>query len=155
MEKLMATLDDLIPEDRQHAELLDFEACAHYYPAMDCVIFLQEDVPYRADRVDEFITILWRPDRDEVVGLKIKGFRFLFNAVSEILTAAGCHVSDTAFMPLISVVQTALQMRSATLLEKATETRIAEKKRLTEQYARAVQIIGDSKIDARLLASAA
>ena len=58
----------------------EFKPLARYFPEMDFLIYLNEDCSYRADRVDAFLTVLWHPERDALVGIKLKGFRFLFRA---------------------------------------------------------------------------
>jgi hypothetical protein len=51
-----------------------FQPVAWYDEAMDQLNFLTEDVSYRADRVDDYISILWHPSEWNVVGLQIQGF---------------------------------------------------------------------------------
>ena len=60
-------------------DISPFEPRALYYETMDFLLYLQEDLPYRADRIDPFLTLLWHPYEDRAIGVKIKGFRFLFD----------------------------------------------------------------------------
>lgn len=65
-------------------ELQPFKPVARYYEAMDCVIYLLEDLAYSADRVDGFLTLLWHPHEERLIGVKLKGFRFLFGRLQAI-----------------------------------------------------------------------
>jgi hypothetical protein len=55
-----------------------FHPVARYYPAMDHLLYLKEDCTYRADRVDEWLTLLWHPYKWDLVGIKLKGIRAIF-----------------------------------------------------------------------------
>src|SRR5947207_2789396 len=55
-----------------------FKPAAKYYRAMDHLLYLQEDCAYRADRVDEWLTLLWHPHHWELVGIKLKGIHAVF-----------------------------------------------------------------------------
>ena len=60
-----------------------FRPVARYYPPMDFLLYLKEDCSYRADRVDQFLTLLWHPYKDELVGIKLKGIRFIYEKNKE------------------------------------------------------------------------
>lgn len=56
-------------------ELSDnFRKCACYYPKIDHVEYLTDDVVAIADRIDPFLTVLWNEDFSDYVGFKLKGF---------------------------------------------------------------------------------
>jgi hypothetical protein len=59
------------------ADAPPFKPAARYYPEMDHMLFLREDCSYRAERVGPFLDLLWHPDEDRVVGIKLWIFRFL------------------------------------------------------------------------------
>jgi hypothetical protein len=40
-------------------------------PGFDGIIYLGADVSYRADRIDDYLTLLWHPHKPELVGVKI------------------------------------------------------------------------------------
>lgn len=120
-----------------------FQPCAHYYEAMDSVLYLQEDVSYRADRVDPFLTLLWHPQDDRVVGVKLKGWRYLFQRLQSILQATGVDIPDSHFIRLISAVEVAITAAGAAIVADTERERIAEK------YARAKEIIADVSLDLR------
>ena len=80
-----------------------FRPVARYHPDMDILIYVREDCSYRADRVDAFLTVLYDPYADELVGLKLKGFKFLFKQLQSII-----NLPDDAWMPLVKALELAL-----------------------------------------------
>ena len=53
-------------------DLGQFKPGAFYYPAMDWLIYLAEDVAYRSDSlVQGVVEVLWHPHEDRIVGMKI------------------------------------------------------------------------------------
>lgn len=72
-------LQQLAPSWDPEAE--PFRQAARYYPAMDHLLYLTEDCSYRADRVDEWLTLLWHPHRLDLVGIKLKGIRAIFKGL--------------------------------------------------------------------------
>ena len=81
--------------------LKPFIPISKYYWTMDLLLYLKEDVSYRADRVDRLLTLLWHPYDDELVGIQIKGFRCLcleHPLLSEIAK------DDNWFLPLALLV---------------------------------------------------
>jgi len=80
-----------------------FTPVARYYSGMDFVLYLNKDCSYRADRVDEFLTLLWHPTEDNLVGVKLKGFRCLFQAIKKVL-----DFKETDFVPLVKALELAM-----------------------------------------------
>lgn len=112
----------------------DFKPFAEFFPRMDAVLYLREDCSYVADRVDAFLTVLWHPTEERLVGIKLKGFRFLFNQVQAI---AG--LDPSAFIPLVRVLETALVGGVAeSLISKL------EKDRIHTLYEQARAVVGDA-----------
>ena len=106
------TIEDLLPEGREGYQFEPFELCASYNAPMDQIMYLREDVSFRADRIDQFLTILWHPHKEEVVGIKIKGIRFLFESLRCVVKAlGGKDLSEEAFLPLVGAIELALKMR--------------------------------------------
>ena len=68
----VGTLGGVLPPDLEGVPFKVFEACACYYEPMDFILYLQEDVPYRADRIDYFLTLLWHPYEPHAIGIKPK-----------------------------------------------------------------------------------
>jgi hypothetical protein len=110
------TIEDLLPEGREGYEFAPFEPCASYSAPMDQIVYLREDVSYRADRVDQFLTILWHPQEERVVGIKLKGIRFLFESLRSIVKSmVGKDISEEAFLPLVGALELALKMRGGSV----------------------------------------
>jgi len=101
---------------------------------MDMMLYVSEDCSYRASRVDMFLTILLHPHEDRVVGIKLKGVRFLFERVKAIL-----KLSDSDFLPLVAVLEVAL---TAALTASMTDASDGAPDTLTERYAEVRSIIG-------------
>ena len=82
-----------------------FEPTAKYYHAMDFLLYLREDCSYVADRVDPFLTVLYHPhDQSRIVGIKLKGFRFLFDQLRKIVE----HLESEHFLPVVKFIEMAL-----------------------------------------------
>ena len=81
-----------------------FRAAARYDRGMDHLVYLTEDVSYVADRVDRFLTILWHPSENRLVGIKLKGFRYLFTTVR----ATWKHLTERHFSQVITLVEFAM-----------------------------------------------
>ena len=121
-----------------------------YYAPMDVVLYLEEDVAYRADRVDRFLTLLWHPYEKRAIGIKLKGFRFIYDRMCEILKTHGIPVPEDGFLPLVTAFEVAM-----TAGQGAAMMLSAEQQRFTERYAQARAIIQDVRFDTREMALAA
>ena len=119
-----------------------FEPRALYYETMDFLLYLQEDVPYRADRIDQFLTLLWHPHEDRAIGVKIKGFRVLFDRVRAILNTKNINVSD-GFVPFVTAIEVAFTAGLGAMI-----TLDAERKRLEESYETARTLVRSVEFDA-------
>jgi hypothetical protein len=91
----------------------EFKPCAHYYSAMDHVLYLREDVSYRAERVDRFLSLLRHPHEERLVGLKVEGWRSLSARLQCILRSAGAEVVDSGTVPLSAAVEMAMTAGAA------------------------------------------
>jgi hypothetical protein len=138
----LATLDELIV-GLEDGELGQFTAGARYYEAMDCVIYLNEDVSYRADRVDSFLTLLWHPKHDHAVGIKLKGFRWLFQRWQAFCRdEKDTSVSDEQFVPLVKAIEVALTARLGEIITNDAESdRKEERVRIERSYQKAREIV--------------
>lgn len=54
-----------------------FEPIISYNSERNFIIYLREDVSYRAQHYDEFLTILWHPYEKRIVGVQIHNARQL------------------------------------------------------------------------------
>ncbi len=114
-----------------------FKPVARYFEALDCVIYLNEDVSYRADRVDTYLTLLWHPYADRVVGVRFKGFKFIFRQLQSIMGG----LKEAPFLPLIKVLELVLTAGYADVgLAKQ------ERNRLQEKYDSARAVIGEAHL---------
>lgn len=149
MAKKLAEFAGILPAPTDWGMLPAFKREAFYYEAMDFVIYLEEDLPYRADRVDDFLTLLWHPSEDRAIGVKLKGFRFIFERIRQILRAGGRELSSEEFLPLIAAVEVAMTAGAG-----ATMTASAEQRRSIERYEAARALVQTITFDARELAHA-
>ncbi|MGA8991302.1 MAG: hypothetical protein WB500_13150 [Rhodoplanes sp.] len=113
----------------------EFRPAAKYIPAMDCLIYLREDVSYRAVRLDPYRTVLLHPQEDRPVGVKLKGMRFVTEKARAVLRSVGL---DLKGLKLITLWEMALT-------ENGEEVVAAAETERKQQYAaRAKQLIETS-----------
>lgn len=93
MVALEASLAELI------RRIPEFKPSVWFDREMDQLVCLREDLSYRADRVDPFLTLLWHPYKEEIIGIKLKGIRSIFEKIVE---AEGYTSQD--FVPLVKVI---------------------------------------------------
>jgi len=147
------TIEDLLPTGREHFEFEAFEPCASYSEPMDQLIYLCEDVSYRADRVDQFLTILWHPHDERVIGIKLKGIRALFDGLQSIVSAVvGKDLSGEAFLPIVGAITLAPKMRGHEASATLQRDREKDWATLTASYEIAMGIAEGVTFDARKLA---
>jgi hypothetical protein len=144
----MANAPDFLREISP-TEIKPFVACARYYEPMDLLMYLEEDLSYRADRVDAFLTLLWHPHEDRAIGVKLKGFRFLFERARAILAAQNIQLGEAAFLSLVTALEIAMTALGSAVMAEA------ERKRCEEGYERARQLLKSVKFDAAPMAIAA
>ena len=150
MGQTIGQLEDFLPEQPDRVLGTPFPSSARYYEPMDYILYLEMDTAHRADRVDRFLTLLWHPYEDRAIGVKLKGFRFVFERMREILHAQGVEVAKEEFMPLITAFEVAV---TAGLGAAIIAT--AERQRLDEKYAKARELIKSVRFDPRELLQAA
>jgi hypothetical protein len=146
----LVSLSEAFPLDAAHLSVEEFRACARYYEAMDFILYLREDMPYRADRVGSFLTLLLHPHEQRAIGLKIKGCKFLFKQLQAIFRAQGRALPDDEFMPLMSILEVAMTAGMASGI-----TDHVERKRLTKSYQTARAMAKTVRFDPRELKQAA
>lgn len=95
-------LKSLLNEARrdESAAIEPFKPIARYYPSMDFLLYLTEDCSYRGDRVDQFLTVLWHPYENRLVGIKLKGFGYVFSVLKSLL-----DLDDDKFLPLTKALE--------------------------------------------------
>ena len=52
---------------------------ACYYSKIDCIEYISKDEIAISDRIDEYLTLIWDESCSELIGFKLKGFRYAFN----------------------------------------------------------------------------
>lgn len=144
----MASAPDFLREISP-SEIKVFIPCARYYEPMDMLLYLEEDVSYRADRVDVFLTLLWHPYEDRAIGVKLKGFRFLFERARAILAAQNVRLGEADFLSLVMALEIAMTALGSAVMAEA------ERKRCEEGYERARELLKSVKFDSAPMAMAA
>jgi hypothetical protein len=57
----------------------DYSPAAIYYDGADMMEYVREDIPSVARRVDEFLTLVVSLEDRHLIGVRLKGFKYLFN----------------------------------------------------------------------------
>ena len=117
-----------------------FEPTAYFDPEMDQLIYLRTNESYRASRVDEYLTLLWNAQEMTLVGIKLKGFRSLFDD----LKARGI-VDEVHFIPLCRVVSEVLHIAMGESQGDGYRAKL---------YRQAEVVVGDYRYDPRNLLAA-
>lgn len=111
-----------------------FQPIAGFFDAMDCLVYLKEDVSYRAVRLSPYVTVLIDPIEDlKAVGIKIKGVRVIIKRALAILHAAGRE--DISELQVIAILETAF---TASLGDEMMQEAEAERRKKYEAQARAL-----------------
>jgi hypothetical protein len=98
----MVAMHDAVENLPEWRELIKpFEPIARYYETMDILLYLNADMSYRADRVDEWLTLLWHPYKKALIGIQLKGFRCVCRKSAFL---AGIAKNDKVFLPLAALV---------------------------------------------------
>jgi hypothetical protein len=117
-------------------EIGTFQPYARYHHGMDCLYYITMDCAYRAERVDRFVTLLWHPKTDSLVGVKLKGFRFLFDIIRQKLKEEGKEMTESQWIPLVQAVETALNQDAGELINQIERKRKYDfAKKVTRQVA--------------------
>ncbi len=115
----------------------EFFPVARYHPEMDIIQYLSEDCSYRAERVDGILTILWHPYEQRLVGISLKGFRFLFQRMKE----RSPQITDDMFLPLVAALQFALENGMAQgIMEGAEAAKRRDHYETAERFAATVAV---------------
>ena len=115
-----------------------FEPFAKYHKSMDFLLYLNTDCAYRADRVDIFLTVLWHPNEQRIVGLKLKGFKFLFG---RLMAISGTQIKESGFIQLVEVLEIAMVGGVAESMMRKIETG-----RLQQRYEEARRFARDGEL---------
>ena len=84
----------------------DFETCAFYLGSMDYLEFITVNATTVDRRIDEFLTLIYDADLNEVVGFKIKGLKHHFNEqLKNILE----QEASSDFVLLVLILETVME----------------------------------------------
>ncbi|WP_395661919.1 hypothetical protein [Aestuariivirga sp.] len=98
-----------------------YNPTAIYYADGDYVEYVRRDDPIVYRRVDEFLTLALDMFSRDLVGFRLKGFRnFFLNELSR-----RHQVTDGAFIPLVSVLEEAVEEVGEKAVEENERTRAA------------------------------
>ena len=108
-----------------------FQPVAFVDHMMDQVVYLSTNESYRAQRVDEYLTLLWEAHSPQIVGVKVKGFRTFFERCKEVGL-----LEESQYLPLCSMIGEILK----TIVDDASDDR-------ARMYKFAEEAVGDYKLD--------
>jgi len=131
---------------RLYAMARPFEPTAYFDSEMDQLVYLTSNASYRAERVDAYLTILWDARELRIIGIKLKGFRSLFDD----LKAAGL-VEESHFFPLCKAI--ILLMQRVVASANPANDDLPYKQR-AKWYKKAEEFVGDYLVDERELKAA-
>jgi len=78
-----------------------FIPAAVYFSDSDCVEYVKEDSFCVYDRVDRFLTLIFDSTKLNLVGFKLKGFKYIFNTHMKPIY----KLNDEQFVELVSVIE--------------------------------------------------
>jgi hypothetical protein len=78
-----------------------YERRAVYFTDSDCVEYVREDGFVVYERVDEFLTLIFDDTKYNLVGFKLKGFKYVFDAHLKPLL----QLNDSQFVELVSAIE--------------------------------------------------
>ena len=78
-----------------------YKPVAVYFADSDCVEYVKEDTFCVYDRVDHFLTLVYDSTKTRLIGLKLKGFKSVFNTHLKSLY----KLNDEQFIYLVSAIE--------------------------------------------------
>jgi hypothetical protein len=78
-----------------------FAPLAVYFSDSDCVEYVKEDSFSIYERVDEFLTLIFDETKIQLIGFKLKGFKFVYNKRLKPLM----QLNDNQFLALVSAIE--------------------------------------------------
>ncbi|HEY3797753.1 MAG TPA: hypothetical protein VGL58_05320 [Caulobacteraceae bacterium] len=100
-----------------------FQKATSYFAAMDSLIYLKQNVSYRAVRLSPFVTVLLHPKDDRAIGIKIKGMRHLMERARATLASANITLTDSDVLQVMTILETAITANGDAWIEKADDER--------------------------------
>lgn len=134
-------LDTLAPNGWEPSEG-SFEPFARYLPAMDFLLYVKEDCSYVEERIDGRLTLLWHPQGEPAIGIRIKGFKALYQSLARILKAQNIDLEQHfPFVSLISALELAMLSGAGDAMIEDTE-----RQRIEDGYRRAKEIVDNATV---------
>jgi len=85
--------------DADFSEQFQKRAC--YYPKVDFIEYLSVDAITVSERIDTFLTLIWDDNHVELVGFRLKGFRYVYDEVLKPLK----NIKEDAFDLIMEAVE--------------------------------------------------
>ena len=82
-------------------QLESYKPVAVYFLDSDCVEYVKEDAFCVYERVDSFLTLIFDETKYNLVGFKLKGFKYVFEKHLKPLF----KLNDSQFIDLVSVIE--------------------------------------------------
>lgn len=117
-----------------------FQPTATYIPAGDCIEFLARPGRYRAERLDDLVTVYLSETDDQIVGSLIKGVRALCRQLTEKLPGFRINIEDRRIR--------LEHLFLARLWSEPTPDKLAEK-----TYRQLIQVAEETGVEAELCAA--
>lgn len=135
----MSNLESLAPSGWAPAKE-GFQPITAYFAAMDFVLYLREECAFREDRIDGTLTLLLHPHKDRPVGVRLKGFRALYESVCERVPVLRKHLP---FDKLVEALEVGMHNdKGDALVNDATA------RRRRKAYERAKELLQDAELPA-------
>ena len=90
-----------------------YEPVAVYYHDSDCVEYVREDAFVIYDRVDEFLTLIHDRTGHQLLGFKLKGFKYIFMEKLEPIY----RLNESQFLTLVSAIEAICSIVGGNLFE--------------------------------------
>lgn len=84
----------------------EFVKRASYNESMDFLEYIACDCIAVSERVDGFLTVMWNYEHTEIIGFKLKGFKYLFNTHIKDLA----QLKDSDFNPIMDMLEIVFTM---------------------------------------------
>jgi hypothetical protein len=93
---------------------------AVYFMDSDCVEYVREDTLCVYERVDDFLTLIFDETKLNVIGFKLKGFKYMFNKHLKPLM----KLHDEQFMALVTVIEIVFTVLGDSIFSIEEEERV-------------------------------
>lgn len=96
-----------------------YRPTAVYFHDCDCVEYVKEDAFVIYDRVDQFLTLVYDRTQKQLVGFKLKGFKYIFTKALE----ENYRLSERQFLSLVSAIEAIAKIIGDQLFEDEDRAR--------------------------------